>query len=348
MTDLILSAVLALLATGGVLLRKTYYALPLRELKRRAEGHDPAAAKLYSAVAYGASLSGLLWLIVALAGSGSLVFLLRAVPVWLSLLLAVIVGYTAFTWLPRGRVTLLELRITVAVTPVLTWVLSHIYPLSSRVAGSLQRASVSGEHTGLFERDDLLDLMEKQSAQADSRISPAELETAKRALKFSDQHVRDILTPARHVKTILANETVGPILINELYERGQEVVLVRESAGGPVVGLLECRNLDLYSTGVVRDLMNQTVHYLHENDDLGEALRAFTVTNSPLFVVVNNAQEYVGIVSTKNVLRALLGELPEEGFDQYTDLSAVAARYTPAAIPVTMPDDAEEEVVELA
>jgi CBS domain containing-hemolysin-like protein len=346
-TELIAAVVFLVLAIGGITVRKTYYCLPVRELKRRAQRRDPLASKLYRAVAYGSSLRGLLWIIIALCSSAGFVLLARVTPVWLSLLVVTGVLWITYSWLPAKRTTKLGTRLTLIVTPALAWILNYIFPLFDRAISLVERFYPAGEHTGLFERADLIELIEHQASQADSRVTPEELEIVKRALSFDDHSVSDILTPAKHVKTILASDTIGPVVINELYQQGQEFVLVRDSREGPVVGLLECKRLDLKSTGLVRDLMNRAVCYLHERDSLSEALHAFSTTNCPLFVVVNNAGEYKGVVSTQNVLRALLGQLPgDDDFDQYTELNAVAARHRP--IKQTPELESSEEVVELA
>ena len=135
------------------------------------------------------------------------------------------------------------------------------------------------------------------------------------------------MTPRKQIKTILASDTIGPILINELHQNGQEQVLVRESAKGPFVGSLRFSQLGIDSKGQVRDIMQPTIYYVHENDSLGDALHAFFVTNHPVFVVVNSAEEYVGIITVEHILRQLVGHVPGDDFDQYSNLEAVAARH---------------------
>jgi CBS domain containing-hemolysin-like protein len=73
--------------------------------------------------------------------------------------------------------------------------------------------------------------------------------------------------------------------------------------------------------------MDETVYYVHENDTLSEALHAFFVTNHPMFIVVNSFEEFVGIITVENILHQLLGHIPGEEFDQYANLSAVAAKH---------------------
>ncbi len=330
MTNLIFALVLLALALGGIVVRKTYFALPLRELKRQAERHDPLAAKIYRVAAYDNSLRGLLWLFIGLTGAGSLVLLARELPIWASLLVVGPLLWIAFSLLPASRVGSLGARLTILVTPVIFWLLNYLHPTLNRGTRIVEKRYLAGRHTGLFEREDLLQLIEKQHHQADSRLSAEELEIAGRALSFDQYTVGDVLTSRKQVKVVMADDTIGPILIDELHQSGQEYVLVRDGTKGPFVGTLAFKKLDLQSTGKVRDVMESTTYYLHENDPLSEALHAFFSTNHRLFIVVNSFEEYLGIITVENILHQLLGHIPGDDFDQYADISAVAARHPTA------------------
>ena len=124
MTSFIFALLLLGLALVGVAIRKTYYHLPLPELKRRAAQGDPLAAQLYRAAAYEGSLRGLLWLFIALTSAGGFILLARQAPVWLSLLAVVSLLWVAFSWLPASRVSASGIRMTHAVTPSISWLLS--------------------------------------------------------------------------------------------------------------------------------------------------------------------------------------------------------------------------------
>jgi CBS domain containing-hemolysin-like protein len=325
--NLFLAVVLLALAIGGVVVRKTYYYLPARELKRQAEHGDKLAKQLYRAVAYGSSLRSLLWLYIGLVTAASLIILARELPIWASLLIVGPVLWAAFSWLPSSRRTKIGAALATAVTPAVVFLLNYLHPVLSRGTDSLQKRLSAKNHTGLFEREDLIELIEQQQWQNDSRITPEELEIVKRALTFEDYKVADILVSRKKVKTVLATDTVGPILIDELHKSGQDYVLVRDKKGGMVVGTLEFKRLNLQSQGKVGDLMTPNVYYIHEDDNLSQALHAFFATNHSLFVVVNSFEEYVGIVSVENILKQLLGHIPGEDFDQYTNVEAVAARH---------------------
>jgi CBS domain containing-hemolysin-like protein len=341
MNNLSLGIVFLILALFGIVLRKTYFSLPLGELKRRAQKHDAHAEQLYRAVAYGNSLRSLLWLYIGLTSAISLILLARELPVWLGILIVGPLLWIVFSLVPASRTTKFGVTLTRIATPLIAWLLNFLHPLLSRGGDFVQQRVAAPQHTGLYERDDLLQLLEYQQRQPDSRISTEELEIVKRALNFDRYKVSDVLSPRNHVKTILSGDVIGPVLIDELHKNGQDYVLVRESKKGPFVGTLAFNKLNIKSNGQVKDSMDSTVYYLHENDTLSEALHAFFTTNHPLFVVVDSLEEYVGIVSVENILNKLLGHIPGDDFDQYSDSSAVAARHTK----VKKPEAAEEPPV---
>ncbi len=328
MTDLILALIFLLLALGGIVVRKTYYFVPLHELKRRAEHDEPLAKRLYPAVAYGGSLRILLWLYTGLMSAASIILLARLLPIWASLLVVGPLLWIAFSWLPASRVTQVGVRLTTIVTPIIVWLLDHLQPLLGRGSALAQKHTAATQHTGLFERSDLVELIEQQHHQTDSRFSDQELDIARRALNFSEYKVHDVLVPRKAVKTVLARDTVGPVLIDELHKNKQGYALVRETPKGDFVGSLAFKQLGLGSSGQVQNVMDKDIFYVHENDPLSQALHAFFSTHQPFFVVVNSADEYVGIITVEGMLRQLLGEVPGDGFEDHHDAAAVARRHT--------------------
>jgi CBS domain containing-hemolysin-like protein len=346
MTNLTFAVILLLLALTGIVARKTYYYLPLRELKRRAAKHDPLAVQLYRAAAYSNSLRSLLWLYIGLTSAASLVLLARLLPIWASLLIVGPLLWIAFSLIPATRTTRLGIFVTRMITPPLAWLLNYLHPMLSRGADVVEQRYTAPAHTRLFEREDLLDLIKRQQHQPDNRITDEELEIAKRALSFDDHSIGDVMTPRKHIKTVLVDDTVGPILIDEVHKSGQDYALVRESRKGPFVGTLAFKRLNLQSSGHVRDIMEPRVYYLHESDPLSQALHAFFVTNHPLFVVVDNFEEYIGTLTIENVLRQLLGHIPGADFDQYADLALVAARHEKPRKSGKTPVKTDDKVVE--
>ena len=325
--ELAFAILFLVLAIGGVVVRKTYFYIPLRELKRRAEKHDHLAAKLYRAVAFGSSLRALLWLYIGLTTAASIIIFSRILPIWVSLLIVGPILWATFSWLPASRMTKVGAWVTVRVTPLIVFLLNYLHPALSRISDGIRSRTTFKTHTELYERDDLIHLIEQQAWQKDSRITEEELEIAKRALTFGDFKVSDILVGRKKIKTVYQNDTVGPVLIDDIHKTGQNYALVKDKKGGEFIGSLAFKILSIESEGKVDDLMRHSVNYLHEEDSLSDALHAFFVTNSPVFVVLNGFGEYVGIVSIDNILERLLGHLPGSDFSQYSDPEAVAAKH---------------------
>lgn len=328
MMTFIISLLLLALAIAGVVIRKTYDSVPLKELKRQAQQGDQLATELYRAVAYGPSLGVLLWIFITLCSAGGFVLLSSTVPTSLSFVAVVVLLWVAFTWLPTSKVSSLGRRLTVSVTPSIVWLLNYLYPILSRAIHRVQSRRSAPHHTGVYERSDLLDLITRQQKQHDNRLSQEELEIVRRALTFDQFTVADILTPRKQVPIVKADDTAGPITIDELHKSGQPYALVRDTPKGPFIGFVDIAHLGLGAQGTIADVMNQTIYYLHENDSLSEALHVFFVTNNSLFVVVNSFEEFVGILTLEHVVKQLIGHIPGDDFDQYTNISAVAARHT--------------------
>lgn len=327
MTTIILAVVLLLIASAAVVIRKTYFYLPVRELQRQARQGDPLARKLYSAVAYGNSLKVLLWLVAGGATAGSIYVLQRVAPAWLDIVAVILLLTLVYAWLPAGKLSNIGTRLTLLVTPAFTKILNYLHPTFSRAAIPIEKRQARARHTGIYEREDLLNLLEQQANQTDNRLDEKEMQTVQRALEFDDYKVGDVLTSRSQIKTISADETVGPILIDELHKLDAPLVLVAGKDKADIVGILPVSQLGIHSMGKVRNHMIKALNYLNEDDSLAQALQAFQATGQSMFLVVDDSQEYLGMVTIENVLAKLTGDLSTDDFDEYQDIAAVAARH---------------------
>lgn len=306
--------------------RKTYASVPLAELRRRANKHDVMAKRLYEAASYGASLQTVLWVFVIFFSCLGAVLFVSEAPSFISLIVLTAALYLAYVWLPRSRVKGYEKWITSLTTAFLARIMAAVTP-PIRWLHNIAKQPAPFEHTMVFEREDLIELLTRQQTQADSRLNTEELEIVKHVLTFGDYAVRDVMKPRSGLRTVHANETIGPILIDELHQAHMEHVLVQDSQNSEIVGTLTIGTLGIHSSGKVRDAMESTIYYLHESDSLSVALHAFFVTNHPLFVVTNSYEEFVGVLSVQSLLKRLIGHIPGQEFEDYANVHAVAARH---------------------
>ena len=326
MLAFICALILIALALTAIALRKTYLLLPSKELKRQARHGDTTAKRLYRAAAYGASLRTLLWVVIIVAFAASFVILSNVAPWPLAFVaMLVIIGY-GFVWLPSGHTTRFGMNLAVWTAPFLEWLLRYLHPLLWRSVTFVQNHRVTAVHTGLYEREDLLALLERQKQQADSRFSPEELELLTHTLTFGQKTTGNVMVPRREVRLVSADQTIGPMLMQDLHASGHSRFPVYRDKSDNIVGTLHLRDLiSLKNTGHVRDIMQPAVDYVHEEYPLEQVLHAFLKTKHHLFIVVNKFEEFVGIITIEDIIEQILGAQIVDEFDAYDDLRAVAA-----------------------
>lgn len=323
----IIDTLLASMVILCVILQKTYSVTPIKEVKRRARAGNEVDRMIYSAASYGQSLRALLWLLIIMFSAIFFLVISRSAPSWFALTASIALIWTAYVWLPSSRVSGIGLRLATNTAPVLGLLLNYLHPLLHFIGGLSRGAHTIPLHTKLYEKEDLLNLLNQQLAQTDNRIDQAEIEIAISALNFGDQLIRKRLTPRRAVKTIQVNEPVGPILMTELHASGHSRFPVYDGKKDNIVGVLYMRDLvDVKAEGTVKNVMKKKVGYVNEEQNLYDALQSIIKTHHHLLVVVNSFEEYVGIITLEDVMEQIVGKTIIDEFDQYDDLRAVASR----------------------
>jgi len=338
-----------LLAIGliALALQRFYSSVPAKELKRLAARGDHLAAALYRPVAYGTSMRLLLWLLFAVGLTGG--FLLIALGL-IAPLAFVVIGLTmsGVVFLQSLRLTVRSARLAVQTAPVLTWMLLHVHVPFDLMAKSVNRIRRHAAHSGLYEKEDIVALLQQQKEQVDNRIAAHDLDLLTRAVQFDDQQAADIVVPMSRVKLVSIDDHIGPVLLGELHDSGQNSFLVYEDTPDHVVGTLFLRDaIQAKEGGHVRDLMHPRLCFVHEDFSLRQVLQAFTQTGQFMVVVINAFEEPLGVITLSHLLTQLVGERQTDDFDHYEDRQAVAA-YQPHILEPALeliPTDVDEDEV---
>lgn len=316
---------LGLLTLAAISLQKSYYHIPAKELKRRAQQGDTFAIMLYRAVAYDLSLDVLLWLIIGACSSAFFVVVNRNAPSWLAVIGSISLLWLGFAWIPGTRLTRISLFLVRVITPSLTWVLRKLYPLLRRAAEFIRNHHPVSVHTGIYQKEDLLEILDQQKTQSDSRMTEDEIRVVRHALTFGDKLIREVMTPRRVVKAVKTTDSIGPILMGELHDSGFSRFPVYEDKEDNIVGTIYLRELvTAKAGGSVKSLMDKKVYYVNEEKPLSHALQAFLKTKHHLFIVVNDFEEMVGIVTIEDIIEQIIGKPIVDEFDKYEDLREVA------------------------
>lgn len=316
---------LTLIAMAAASLRPVYGVASIKELKRRAHKGDPAAFTLYQVSRHG--LTADLFLLILSVVASALVFVIIAglLPEVLAALLIIVFIIVIFAVLPK-RPLKFSRRLALKISPYLARLLIKIRPATNWLAAFVRRNKPVTIHTGLYEKEDLLDLLERQKVVPHNRIEATELDMATHVLTFGDKKVKDHMVPKRAVHFVNSEDPVGPILLSELYDSGFSRFPVRNHEEA-VVGTLFLKDLvEKRVSGIVGNVMSKAVFYVNESAPLEQVLAAFLKTKHHLFVVVNEFEEVTGVISIEDVLEQMIGRRIVDEFDRFDDMRMVAAK----------------------
>ena len=216
------------------------------------------------------------------------------------------------------------ISITAFLAPALRKILGFMAPVVKPLSRVIEK-SINTENK-LYSKEELLNMFDGQKLASGSDIAPGEIKMIKSVLEFGDKKIREVMTPRRMVQIVTKDDEVGPVLMDELHKSGySRFPVVSEQKHYNFVGTLYLRDLVGESgSKKVKDLMSSDVRYVHEEESLDHALRAFLKTHHHLFVVVNSFEEFVGVISIEDVLETAIGSEIVDEFDAHDDLRAVA------------------------
>ena len=325
--DLLISCALAGLVLALVSLREAYGHLSIKELKRRSQEDNQIAKQLHKAAVYGPSLRVILWLLQAVLTAVTFGYIAAHFSPTGALIAGVGLVLAAYAWLPAYGPTGPGVWLAANLAPVFGFVMQYIHSPIAWTRVRLSRYWPRHRHSGVFDKDDLLELIQHQDRQPDNRINSVELELIANALEFGDKLVSQHMTPRRKAKSVGIGDSIGPILMDELHASGQTRFPVYDGKKSNLVGTLFLRDLvNTKASAVVRDVMRPRVCYIHEDQTLQDALQAILRTHHHLLTVVNDDQSYVGVISIEDVLGQVIGDEVVDEFDQYDDKQAVVRR----------------------
>lgn len=306
-------------------LRPVYGIASLKELKRRAHKGDQIAVTLYQVSRHG--LTADLFLLAVSIVFGALVFVIiaKVLPIILAVLVIAVFIIVIFALLPK-RPLKTSRKLALKISPYLARLLIKVRPATNRLAAFLRRNNPVTFHTGLYEKEDLLELLERQKVVPQNRIETTELEMAAHVLTFGDKKVADHMVPKRAVHFVNSEDPIGPILLTELYDSGFSRFPVRNHEEA-IVGTLFLKDLvDKRVSGIVSNVMSKAVYYVNDSAPLEQVLAAFLKTKHHLFIVVNDFEEVVGIISIEDVLEQMIGRRIVDEFDRFDDMRMVARK----------------------
>jgi CBS domain containing-hemolysin-like protein len=330
-------------------LQRLYSSVPSRELKRLARKGDHLAVALYRPVAYGPSLRLLLWIVIGVTLSSGLLVTLQALPTVVGFGLLAVVMAIAFVWIPSMQLTVHKAQFAAFLAPVFVKALAYVHRPLNKLAHMVGEYRELPRHSRLYEKQDLVDLLGLQKEQVDNRIGNEELELAERALAFSDRQAADITRPTKDAMLVNADDTLAPVLLDQLHQSGQSSFLVYKDQKDNIMGSLSMHDVANASKDArIFDLVRNDLAFVNEDFTLRQVLKAFQKTGHPIVIVVNKFEEFVGVITFESLMTELLGESATADETPYDNRTAIA-NYKPKEAEQKVEEqieEAEEQSVE--
>jgi CBS domain containing-hemolysin-like protein len=305
---------------------KAYLSVPIYELKRRSRTDDKVSKTLYQVAVYQRSYRVLNSLLVLILVSFLYILTVHHFKEFLAFVLVFIVTFIIFFWLPKKPAGSFSNYLARILARPLKFILGYFDPISSKLFKS-QSVYKRYSHTGIYEQADVYHLIEQQKKQEDSRLEEYQLDIIKNVLDFNKLKVVDLMTTRRKVKSFSADDSLGPVVLNELNDSGHTYFPIYADKETNIVGVLNIDTISDNSSSKISSLMDAKLMYANEEQEVGEVLHAMLASGKNLFIVLNGSANYTGIITSKDILKALVGEVIIDDLDLYENKELVSTKF---------------------
>jgi len=304
-----------------------FFSLNKDDLGRKAELGDKQAKKVYSvrkngnlllctllignvavnsvlAIFLGTIASGV---VAGLLATGLIVIFGEIVPQAAFSRYALVLG-SKLVWLVR-----IFLVILLPICWPLAWILDKV---------------LGDELDTVYSKRELIKMIEKHEDLSESEIDEDEERIIKGGLSYSEKTAQDIMTPRVEIMALEKKQRLDKKTLSEIVASGHSRLPVYKERTDNVVGILYAKDL------IAVDLKNKTagaiarknVIFVDSGTHLDDLLEDFKRTRNHLFVVIDEYNSVVGLVTIEDVLEEIIGAEIIDEFDVRADLQEHAKK----------------------
>ena len=131
-------------------------------------------------------------------------------------------------------------------------------------------------------------------------------------LSFSSKRAYDIMIPESEMTYVREDEVLGPLILDKLYKSGFSHFPVVDKLG-KIVGIIHTESLnslEIKEAKKAKDLIfDKKVTYVRYDEPLEKILDEFMRTNVLFYLVVDEKEKLVGMITFEMVIYYLLGKI---------------------------------------
>ncbi len=209
------------------------------------------------------------------------------------------------------------LEVTAFLSPVLKVMVIVTYPVAKPLQMLLDKL-VGHDPGKLHSRHELGMIISEHSGKKGSELDEDEVEIIKGALKLSETHVSDVMTPISQVYRLKPDAVIDAAKIDEIKAQNYSRIPVFDKKEAKPYGVLLMKDLvDIdfdEQSYEVRDLLHHPLKVVGSRMALDTMFRKFIAARSHLMLVEKN-DRIAGIITIEDLFEALLGHEIEDEAD---------------------------------
>lgn len=200
------------------------------------------------------------------------------------------------------------------------WLLNTVFilfwPLARPLTVVLNRI-LGEELPTIFTREELTHLIDEHARGEGSTIDVDESKIVHGALHYSTVTASEVMTPLESVDSIDADDEIDMPLLSKLKRLGHSRYPVHSTAHDDFIGIMYMKDLLGEDVPVpVKHVYRDKIFDIPYDAPLDTALSRFTQTRSHLFLVRDDSDRAVGIITIEDVIEKILNREIEDEFDQ--------------------------------
>ena len=280
--------------------------LDLSTLRRKIKHGNTDAQKVYEIRENGMLLLTTLLLGNAAANSFFAILLGDTVHGFLAGILATILLFLFGEILPQAVVSRFALQFGAKAAGVIRVIMWILFPICYPIAWVLNKL-LGEEGPTRYSKRDILSIIEDDTS-ADTGLDQDERRIAHGAFSFSHRQVEHVMTPNTVVKIVHADDVIDKAYLADLKDSGYSRLPVGTDDPNVFVGILYLKDLlGIRLPKKVRDVMDDTVHFVRPSDPLDAVLNQFIKTKMHLFVVLDEFGGFEGVITVEDVIEEIIG-----------------------------------------
>lgn len=165
-------------------------------------------------------------------------------------------------------------------------------------------------------KNELTKIVMDQQLHKESKIDKDEARIVSGALSFSDTIVGKIMTPKSLCYTVNGDTILDDKKLNDIVLQGYSRIPVINEINGQILGIIHSKDLiNIKPKQKAKDMARFKVRTVHQDDLLDKVLDHFIKTHNHLFIVNNNNDEMVGVITIEDILEEIIKTEIEDEYD---------------------------------